>query len=103
MTDFNWKEFLDFYEQMSRVDREFLVKALTRFNRNRDAGFYDSEEWRRVRYRVLKKTAGCCQCCGQRPSPGNPLHVDHIKPRSLFPGLALSTTNLQVLCAACNT
>jgi hypothetical protein len=41
-------------------------------------------------------------CCGARPTEANPLHVDHIKPRSKFPHLALSLSNLQVLCRQCN-
>lgn len=64
--------------------------------------FYESDAWRDVRYRALKLHGGCCQCCGARGSRDAPLHVDHIKPRSQFPGLALDLTNLQVLCADCN-
>jgi 5-methylcytosine-specific restriction endonuclease McrA len=30
------------------------------------------------------------------------MHVDHIKPRSLFPLLAADPENLQVLCEDCN-
>ena len=30
------------------------------------------------------------------------LHVDHIKPRSKYPELALDPNNLQVLCKDCN-
>ena len=30
------------------------------------------------------------------------MNVDHIKPRRLFPDLALSLDNLQVLCHECN-
>jgi 5-methylcytosine-specific restriction endonuclease McrA len=30
------------------------------------------------------------------------MNVDHIKPRKLFPHLALSVDNLQVLCHECN-
>lgn len=64
--------------------------------------FYTSEEWRRVRYSAIRSNDGRCECCGDRPTPGNPLHVDHIKPRSKFPDLALERDNLQVLCANCN-
>jgi 5-methylcytosine-specific restriction endonuclease McrA len=66
------------------------------------AGFYQSDEWRDVRYRALVKHGGACQCCGARPTRGHPLHVDHIKPRSKFPHLALDVENLQVLCEDCN-
>lgn len=64
--------------------------------------FYDSDEWRELRYRALKLHGGSCQCCGNRASPGKPLHVDHIKPRSKFPELELQLSNLQVLCKDCN-
>lgn len=64
--------------------------------------FYDSREWLEVRYGALKSASGRCTCCGTRPSQANPLHVDHIKPRSKFPALALVPSNLQVLCKRCN-
>ena len=31
-----------------------------------------------------------------------PIHVDHIKPRSTHPELALDPNNLQVMCDDCN-
>jgi 5-methylcytosine-specific restriction endonuclease McrA len=64
--------------------------------------FYESREWLDLRYLVLKKTNGACQLCGHRGSKENPIHVDHIKPRSKYPHLALVESNLQVLCGACN-
>jgi hypothetical protein len=83
-----------------------LANALARFDRIIDRSgpdlFYSSREWLELRYRVLKKSAGCCLCCGNRGNPDNPLQVDHIKPRSKFPHLALSESNLQVLCRDCN-
>lgn len=64
--------------------------------------FYESEEWRTVRYQALKLHGGSCQCCGARGGAGVVLHVDHIKPRSKFPELELELSNLQVLCEDCN-
>jgi 5-methylcytosine-specific restriction endonuclease McrA len=64
--------------------------------------FYESREWLDLRYRFLKTTRGWCQLCGHKGSPDNPVHVDHIKPRSKFPELALAESNLQVLCRRCN-
>ena len=64
--------------------------------------FYTSREWFEARYRALKASGGCCALCGERPTSGNPLHVDHIKPRSKRPELQLTLSNLQVLCRACN-
>jgi hypothetical protein len=64
--------------------------------------FYKSPEWRAVRYSALRASNGRCVLCGAPAAVGAPLHVDHIKPRSLFPDLALDPTNLQVLCEDCN-
>jgi 5-methylcytosine-specific restriction endonuclease McrA len=60
------------------------------------------QAWRNLRYRALKMYGAVCQCCGQRATEQNPIHVDHIKPRSRFPELALSLSNLQILCRDCN-
>lgn len=60
-------------------------------------------KWRQVRYQALKRSNGRCDCCGATAkSSGAPLHVDHIKPKSLHPELAVELSNLQVLCADCN-
>lgn len=68
---------------------------------NSDA-FLRSSEWRRLRYEVLKRNGGRCQCCGATAAAGNTINVDHIKPRRRFPELALAIDNLQVLCGDCN-
>jgi 5-methylcytosine-specific restriction endonuclease McrA len=64
--------------------------------------FLMSYQWRRKRMEVLTKHGARCQCCGITPKEGAVMHVDHIKPRSKFPELALEIDNLQVLCDACN-
>lgn len=64
--------------------------------------FLQSYEWRRVRMEALKKYGPRCQCCGATPKDGVKMHVDHIKPRKVFPHLALDVSNLQILCEVCN-
>lgn len=64
--------------------------------------FLHSFEWRRVRMLAIKKYGNRCQCCGASPATGAVINVDHIKPRKLFPDLALTLENLQVLCHECN-
>lgn len=64
--------------------------------------FYSSNKWRSLRYAKLEESKGKCVCCGRSAKDNIILHVDHIKPRSLFPELALDITNLQVLCDDCN-
>lgn len=78
-------------------------KLPPKIGRKPRVSFYDSPEWRTVRFGVLRKSNGSCELCGQsHRQHGVVLHVDHIKPRSLYPQLELSPENLQVLCEACN-
>lgn len=64
--------------------------------------FLQSYEWRKLRMEALKLHGARCQCCGASPAAGAVMNVDHIKPRKIFPELALSLSNLQVLCGDCN-
>lgn len=65
-------------------------------------GFYESLEWRQVRYQAIKANNGKCELCGRGKHDGVVLHVDHIEPRSKAPHLELDPRNLQVLCEDCN-
>jgi hypothetical protein len=64
--------------------------------------FYDRPEWRDLRYRVIRKQGAKCVACGVTRETGAVLHVDHIRPVSIYPELALREDNLQVLCRDCN-
>lgn len=64
--------------------------------------FYHSEEWRRIRYQILREQGGKCQCCGRSAKDGVVLHVDHIVPLSKDWNKRLDKNNLQVLCEDCN-
>lgn len=64
--------------------------------------FLQSFEWRSVRMMALKKYKPVCMCCGASPATGAVMNVDHVKPRKIFPDLALDISNLQILCNACN-
>jgi hypothetical protein len=61
--------------------------------------FYTSTAWLRLRYMAFQRYGRKCVACGTKEGA---MHVDHIKPRSRFPELALDFSNLQVLCKACN-
>jgi len=60
--------------------------------------FYSSMEWRSLREKIFKNKLKKCVKCGSKYD----LEVDHIKPRSKYPDLALSFDNLQILCKKCN-
>ncbi len=64
--------------------------------------FLSSFAWRKLRLQALLKYGRRCMCCGATPEAGAVMNVDHIKPRKLWPSLALDINNLQVLCADCN-
>lgn len=64
--------------------------------------FLSTFEWRRLRMKVIKHYGPVCMCCAATPATGAVINVDHIKPRRLFPELALDFDNLQVLCHDCN-
>lgn len=64
--------------------------------------FLDSRAWKILRYQAFEKYGNRCQCCGATPADGVKMHVDHIKPKSTHPELALDLNNLQILCEDCN-
>lgn len=64
--------------------------------------FYSSRAWKILRYQAFERYGNKCACCGAKPSDGLTMHVDHIKPKSKHPELALDIENLQILCEDCN-
>jgi len=63
--------------------------------------FYDSFEWKQLRFQVLKFRGRKCECCGADNKTA-PIHVDHIKSLRRHWHLRLEPSNLQVLCGNCN-
>lgn len=69
----------------------------------RSTEFLRTWAWRELRYATIKRYGPVCMCCGATAkTSGEPIQVDHIKPRSLFPALALDPESLQVMCGPCN-
>ena len=64
--------------------------------------FFQSREWRELRYIVIKRDGARCLACGRSPANGIIIHVDHIVPVSKDWGKRLDIKNLQVLCEECN-
>lgn len=65
--------------------------------------FYLTADWRHLRQQVIARDGIICRRCKQQIQDSNEVTVDHIKPRSKFPELALAMSNLQVLCRCCNS
>jgi len=65
--------------------------------------FYSSPEWDMIRKQVIKQKGRVCAECGCRIMKSIDITVDHIRPRSKYPDLALKIENLRVLCRSCNS
>jgi len=65
--------------------------------------FYSSSEWRQMRQEVIAEDGANCNGCGRQIAEAIDVTVDHRRPRSRYPELALERSNLQVLCRACNS
>ena len=65
--------------------------------------FYQTPDWRNLRELVIERDGPVCRGCARSIDDARDLTVDHIRPRSRFPSLALEADNLQVLCRSCNS
>lgn len=63
---------------------------------------YQADEFRMLRHMVFLRDGEICAKCKTKPTKNNWLEIDHIKPVSKYPELALDIDNLQVLCKDCN-
>lgn len=72
------------------------------YSKQRAKELYSSDEWRKLRYEVLREQGGRCQLCGRGREHCVILHVDHIIPLSVDWSKRLDKNNLQVLCEDCN-
>lgn len=90
-------------KKYSQSSKSLKNKRKAKVTKQGAAKFYESAEWRALRYRVLEKHSGECMLCGRsKRKHGVVIHVDHIKPKSKYPELALEYNNLQLLCEDCN-
>lgn len=94
-------------EGYEKARKEWEAEGKTRSTRKSRTfvmtdAFLSTYEWRVLRMKALTKYGAVCQCCGASRATGAVMNVDHIKPRRLFPHLALDLDNLQILCHECN-
>lgn len=93
-------ESLDEFLNGGGVIKDYAAKKKKKIlNKALSIDFFSSREWLELRYEVLRKHGKECMLCGAK---NKTIHVDHIKPRSKFPHLAMDINNLQVLCCDCN-
>lgn len=64
--------------------------------------FYESWDWKRLRYRTLQRYGRKCLSCNATSADGIKIVVDHIKPIRRYWDLRLDPENVQPLCDDCN-
>jgi len=82
----------------NQLIRLYLTGNHPELKRTANDQFYLSRTWFLLRKQVLGTYDNKCMCCGNTEK----LHIDHIKPRSVYPALELEFDNLQILCQKCN-
>jgi 5-methylcytosine-specific restriction endonuclease McrA len=86
-------------ESIASIEAERAARAQpVETHRERAQKFYASSEWRRLRYKILRRDGGKCVLCGRGAADGVTLHVDHIVPLSKDWSRRLDPDNLQALC-----
>ena len=87
-----------------RVSDDIVRLARERNERLREQQtFYSSPEWQTLRQQVIIEEGSKCHLCNVMIKDPTDVTVDHIRPRSRYPNLALVRSNLQVLCRRCNS
>jgi 5-methylcytosine-specific restriction protein A len=65
--------------------------------------FYRTQLWKQTRAQALALYGRVCASCRRPIAEDERAHVDHVRPRSEAPQLALSLENLRVLCHGCHS
>lgn len=91
-------------EHLRRVTARTVELAEQRKTRQEEEQtFYMSPEWTKLRDLVIKEEGRVCAECHRHIKNDSDVTVDHIRPRSRYPDLALKRENLRVLCRSCNS
>ena len=90
--------------RLKRVKSRTNQLALERKERlDETRQFYSSPEWNLIRKQIIKESGRVCSECKKYIRNNKDVTVDHIRPRSKYPELALDKQNLRVLCRSCNS
>ncbi|MEL7225433.1 MAG: HNH endonuclease signature motif containing protein [Cyanobacteria bacterium P01_D01_bin.36] len=88
------KSLLRLKESTTQIQKKYEPR--TEFDRWKQT--LGGRKWKRQQYQVQE---GRCVGC-QRSISLKGSHIDHIKPLSRYPELAIAPHNLRILCADCN-
>lgn len=89
----------------NRKIEEFTVELARRRKEQIEEAerFYGSPEWNALRKSIINEEGTKCNGCRRVIRRKKDITVDHILPRSKRSELALTRSNLQVLCRRCNS
>lgn len=97
---------LKFIKESLVTGRYFKHLRVFTNDRKETPRFYSTSEWRDLRIifitKMKKKGKLTCSYCDVSMKESN-VHVDHIKPRSIYPELAMDLNNLAISCQKCNS
>jgi 5-methylcytosine-specific restriction endonuclease McrA len=91
-------------EAIEAVERAQHARAArAQPSEKRIRSWYNSWEWKTVRYNfILKNKERKCACCNATAAHGERMVVDHIKPIRKYFHLRADPNNLAWLCDSCN-
>ena len=97
-------------KEKPQADREAQIKnQVAELARQREEHqltrerFYSDSRWIALRKQVIREEGTKCAECRIQIRNTQDITVDHVRPRSKYPELALERSNLQVLCRSCNS
>lgn len=87
---------------LSTVYKHLRTARLKSYKKTTGTLLYGVEKYQEWRSAVLARDGSRCVNCKTAGTRYNPLQVDHIKPKSLYPELALVVANGRTLCLKCH-
>jgi hypothetical protein len=78
--------------------RKLRVYNIKKYYNDPKNALYHTPEYKEWRKAVLERDNHRCIVCGHTGSLNQPLQIDHIKPKSLYPELMYTVSNGRTLC-----
>ena len=87
---------------LSSVYKLISTVNMRSYGKTPETFFYKSKKYQEWRSLVMSRDLYKCVNCGSTGHVTNPLQVDHIKPKSLYPDLMYTVSNGRTLCRRCH-
>lgn len=92
----------------TKGEKRFSVRTVELANQRKEEleeaeRFYASPEWKALHKSIILEQGNKCGECGSLIRQRLDITVDYVLPRSKYPNLALTRSNLRLLCRRCNS